>query len=205
VQSLNRDRVPRRVAVRVRTRSEVTVHERRSLALLAVSLWLSACTSLNVAPVLPPSHEPSQPLSLRATYKGDPRHLPPSVVAASTPDAPFEYAFRVDYERHDVPALLEALNPLTILGFPVGRTDVTAVATLTAREAGVVVKRYEATAVARQTRTMYSSDSQTELRARALAAVRDNIEAQISADAQYLLGLQAAAAQTVPPGAEAQP
>ena len=175
------------------------------MALLAVSLWLSACTSLNVVPALPPSHEPPQPLSLRATYKGDPSHLPQSVVAVSTPDAPFAYEFHVDYRRDDLLALIAAINPLTLLGFPVGRTDVTAVATLTAREAGVVVKRYEATAVARQTRTMYSSDSQTELRARALAAVRDNIEAQICADAQYLLGLQAAAAQTVPPGAEAQP
>ena len=62
----------------------------------------------------------------------------------------------------------------------------TAVATLTAVEAGVEAKRYEATAIVSKVRTLYSSDSQTELRAQALAAVRENIEVQIHADADYL-------------------
>jgi hypothetical protein len=169
--------------------------------LLVGVLCVSACTTVKVLPALLPGEVSAPELRLPALYKGDPRHLPLGVVAVSSPDAPFEYAFRVDYRRDDVPAAITLFNPLTLFGCPIGWVHVTAVATLTARAGGVAVKRYEATATVDKTRTLYSSDSLTELRLRALAAARDSIEAQIRADATYLLDLASAAAQSTSPAA----
>ena len=168
------------------------------------ALWLSACTSLSVVPELAPRAAASGALSLPATYAGDPSYLPFGVLPVSNPDAPFRYAYDVAYDRDDVDNLIAIVNPLTLFGFPLGRTRVTAVATLTAVEAGVEAKRYEATAIVSKVRTLYSSDSQTELRAQALAAVRENIEAQIHADADYLRSFLSAAAPGAPASAEVQ-
>jgi len=172
-----------------------------SMALLVVVLCVSACTTVTVVPSLLPGEGSAPELRLPALYKGDPRHLPLGVVAVSSPDAPFEYAFHVAYRRDDLPALITLINPLTLFGWPIGSVRVTAVATLTARVGGAVVKRYEATATVHKTRTLYSSDSLTELRLQALAAARDSIEAQIQADAIYLLDLASAAEQSTSPAA----
>jgi hypothetical protein len=174
------DAVPPKPRIHGRTRA-------LACALLAPS-FLLACTSLTTVPDLPPAAA-SEPLALAATYDGDPRFLPLDVVAVATPDAPFHYDYEVGYERDDLPALLALFDPLTLAGFPVGKTHVTAVGTLEARNGGQVVKRYTATSTVTQTRTLYSSDSQTALRTRALGAVRDSIAAQIRADAGALRGL----------------
>lgn len=169
-------------------------------ALLLCAVWLSAFTSVATHPelALPAA---SGTLRLPAFYTGDPRHLPPSVEAVADANAPFAYQFRVDYYRDDMD-VLALFNPLTLFGFPLGKVRVTAVATLTARSSGVEAKRYEATAIVSKTRTIYSSDSQTELRAQALAALRDNIEAQIQADAGVLRGFSSVAAPAAPTTAE---
>jgi len=165
----------------------------RVKALLLTAAWMQACApTVAVTPVVE-ARRPTRPLVLPARYDGDPRHLPLSVVAVPDSDARFEYRYELSYEREDLGGSMVlafmVFAPAFLLGYPLGSTKVTAVATLTARDVDVVVRTYEATAIVEQKRTLYHGDSLSDLRIRALQAARNNIEAQIRLDEDFLAGL----------------
>src|SRR5512134_1938486 len=98
----------------------------RALVRLA-ALWIAAApgcapgVSVAVAPEVA-ARRPARELRLPAIYKGDPRHLPLSVIAVTLTDAPFEYGYEVSYEREDVGGFIGHLNPLMLFGYPAGRS-----------------------------------------------------------------------------------
>jgi hypothetical protein len=164
-------------------------------AIAAFGLSLGACTgALHVSPA-PAAFPPANcALRARVEYRGAPDYVP--AVLVDTADAVLAYAFtyEVVYGSQAIDPLLQFVNPLNFVGFPTGAHDVRVVARVDVRTPSGVVRSYAAAAAADATGTMFSEGATlTELRRRALLAVRDSLARQLCADADALAGLERAA------------
>lgn len=129
-------------------------------------------------------------LSGKIDYDGNVEYLPRTIVADSQSEAQLTLRYRhdVSYGRDSVNQLLPLINPLTIIGFPIGADTVVVKSTLEVLRRDAVVKAYEAACIIDKHRTIFwEGETMTGLRRRGLMAVRDNIEAQMRNDSEFLL------------------
>jgi len=122
-------------------------------------------------------------------YDGNKEYLPRTVTADASLGHPLilRYRYEVTYGRDSVPSAIPALNPLTIVGFPIGADTVVVTGKLEILKGGSVVKTYSAVCMLDKTRTAFSEgETLSEIRRRGLLAVRDSIEAQMYADQDML-------------------
>jgi hypothetical protein len=158
---------------------------------LFIALIFSACApNVAITPDLPIVHSDDFSVIGKIDYEGNAEYLPRTVSAESHPGATLtlRYRYEVTYGRDAVNQALPLLNPLTIVGFPIGADTVVVTAKLEVLKGNFQVKAYTAACVLDKHRTIFwEGETLTELRKRGLLAVRDNIETQMYGDRDFLL------------------
>jgi hypothetical protein len=159
---------------------------------LLFSLIFSACApNIVITPDLAIVQSNDFSLSGNIDYEGNADYLPRTLSAESHPGATLtlRYRYEVTYGRDAVPQVLSLLNPLTIIGFPIGADTVVVTAKLEILKESTQVKTYTAVCILDNKRRTIFSEGETlsELRKRGLLAVRDNIETQMYGDRDLLL------------------
>ena len=166
---------------------------RLTLAAVALLLTIAGCstTSMVVAPSMDVlSSGDGFRLRGQLEFDGNRDYLPRTIADTPSPSGlTFRYAYAVttDSERTSIFGLMFA--PAPVLGIPgvMGGDELGAVAQLEIRRRGDA-KTYAATAVVKKKPTMFDEGQTfTEMRRRALIAVRDSIEAQMIRDREILL------------------
>lgn len=169
----------------------------RRLAISALSsallIGLTACaTTVTYTPEPPAAARPGPPETAdareaervenaRLEIEGDPRYVPTRLahVLASHPELSYRYRSSTRY-RH-ASTMAQLFNPLMLFGFRGLGMNVTANAQLEVLGQGEVVERMDARCVVKMRHGIWTwgYPRQSELRARALIAVRDMIDAQL--------------------------
>lgn len=151
-----------------------------------------ACTRVTVKPdVAPPQRGTPFTLPAVVAYEGNPAYFPEVVVQASGSDVLVTYEYKLFYEGTKLNReILAGLMPTTLLGLPTGGDDVLAVAMLTVSRQGAPGRTYSAEALVTRRRSIFGGGvDKTEMRRLALIAVKENLETQLTNDAQALLKL----------------
>lgn len=164
----------------------------RGLWTLLPSLVLLGCaTNMVVTPEVPPLGDTAGvQLTGAIRYEGNREYLPRLLKDDPANRFTLRYVHQAAYGGQDVPAALALFNPLTVVGFPTGDRQLTIIGRLdVVAESGEVVKSYTATSVLERTRSLWSDETLSELRRRGLLAVRDNIEAQLYQERDFLRNL----------------
>ena len=166
--------------------SRRALRARRLAAVCALSSLLACATQTTVDPPLATSAETGRTLGVRVEYKGLADYVPRSLRNEAQASLVARYTTDARTQRDDTPAAIVMYNPLTIFGFPTGSSTVSASGTLEVLSADRVVRQYRAAATVKKRNSLYTGDSLTELRKRALIAVRDNLDAQLLGDWEAL-------------------
>ncbi len=166
------------------------------LGALLAGLALAACSAtMKVVPELQ-REEGVTGFQVKGTvqYDGNREYLPRTIRDRPEADLTFRYEYTVSYGRDDVPTqFLPLINPLTLVGFPIGENTLVVIGKLEVIREGETVKTYGATAATEQVRSLFvEGETFTDLRKKALHAVRDNIELQIYRDSAFFAGLSSA-------------
>jgi hypothetical protein len=124
-------------------------------------------------------------------YDGNRDYLPRILVDDPALQSPvvYRYLHAAEYGTQSVPDLLALFNPLTLVGFPTGGNMVRIAGKLDVVVDNLVVRSYSAGAALDKTRSLYAGETYTDLRKMGLIAVRDNIEAQLCRDVEFLAGI----------------
>ena len=128
----------------------------------------------------------------RISYEGNKDYLPRTIIDKATSASPltFEYIHATSYGMRDVPALMALFNPLTLFGFRLGDNAVTSAGRLSVIKGDEMVRSYLAICSIEMTRNLFSEGlTFSEMRRDSLIAVRDNIEAQLYQDREFLINL----------------
>ena len=168
----------------------------RRLAISALSsallIGLTACaTSVTYTPEPPAAARPEPPPAdarrsepvenARLEIEGDPRYLPTRLADAldSHPDLSYRYRSSTRYRHSSTMAQL--FNPLMLFGFRGLGMNVTATAHLDVLREGEIIERMDASCVVKMRHGIWTwgYPRQSELRTRALVAVRDMIDVQL--------------------------
>jgi len=126
-------------------------------------------------------------------YDGNRDYLPRTISDESISDTMlnFQYSYDVAYGRDKTPQAIPLFNPLTLIGCPVGENTLVVKGKLVLLKGKEVLKEYSATCGLEKTRSLFSEgETFSELRKRGLIAVRDNIEAQMCQDSDFLSNLK---------------
>lgn len=100
----------------------------------------------------------------------------------------FQYKYFAMYGKHDIPEAIALFNPLTIVGFPTGENSLTVTGKLDVMKGGEILKTYTSICVLEKTRNIFSEgETFSEIRRKGLLAIRDNLEAQMFQDRDFLL------------------
>jgi hypothetical protein len=164
------------------------------LVIILSSIFLAGCgASMMVIPEVKPVDNLAG-FNIQGKIVYDPHYnkdyLPRTLTNNTAPDAPItlQYEYTIAYGKRDVPALIALYNPLTILGFPIGDSTMIVVGKLDVLKEKEMVKSYTATCTFEKTRNLFSEgETSSELRKQGLVAVRNNIEAQMFHDSEFLL------------------
>ena len=120
------------------------------------------------------------------SYTGTNAEYLPTVLAddpASPADSVLRYAYRADYDLRQLPAEVQWVNPLHLIGMPTGTGALTIAGRLDVMRGGVAVRSFAAVAAMKRSQSMFSEgETFTDMRRRGLLLVRDNIAAQVCAD-----------------------
>ncbi len=161
------------------------------LLLVVVSLlFLCACTTtMTTNPQVAALGDPNFRISGKVIYDGNREYLPRTIADEPGADVglTFQYRYNAVYGSRDVPDMIALLNPLDIIGCPTGNAKLTIIGRLDILKGGKVIKTYTATSVGKRTRNLFSEGGTfSEMRKKGLMAVRDNIEAQMYQNRDFL-------------------
>lgn len=122
-------------------------------------------------------------------YEGDKVYFPRVII--EEPDSKsgltFHYVYHEAYETKDVPDICALFNPLNFIGFPTGESTLKVEGKLDILKGKEIVKSYNVNCALEKTRNLYyEGETFSEMRAKGLIAVRDNIESQMWQDRDFL-------------------
>ena len=159
--------------------------------LLFCTVFYGCGTSMTVMPDVRNTCATGFRVPGKIDYDGNRDYLPRILVDAPALQSPvvYRYLHAAEYGTQSVPDLLALFNPLTLVGFPTGGNMVRIAGKLDVVVDNLVVRSYSAGAALDKTRSLYAGETYTDLRKMGLTAVRDNIEAQLCRDAEYLAGI----------------
>jgi hypothetical protein len=145
------------------------------------------CSSMTISPEQAVLDKTAVIITGPIQFEGNSAYLPRTI----SEGAPSEYGLNFRYtttetQDRDSWDVLAFFNPLTIVGFPTGKRVSTVIGKLEVLKEIEVVRSYTATCLQEAHRGIYYGASFSELRRRGLAAVRDNIEAQMSRDREFI-------------------
>ncbi|MGO9058077.1 MAG: hypothetical protein ACLQU2_11960 [Candidatus Binataceae bacterium] len=119
---------------------------------------------------------------------GDPSDLPPAVAAALSDSGTvtFNYREELTHDHYTVPLALSAFDPLTYVGYPLGRYGVTAFASLGISQGDRVIGDYTAKVHVSRDYTLYYQPTYVELERAARKQVRQKIDEKLYRDSGRL-------------------
>ena len=139
------------------------------------------------APQIDPVAKIEFSLPGKILYEGKRDYLPRTLAGVADSDLTLKYTYDVVYGKDKTEQAAVLYNPLTILGFPIGEDMIAASGKLEIARGDELLKTYTATCGFEKTRNLfYEGDTFAELRLRALACVRENIEAQMQGEREFL-------------------
>lgn len=147
-------------------------------------------TSMTVTPKIQDNGNGNFQIAGNLACEGNTQYAPRCIV--NNPNTPstltFQYKYLAMYGKHDIPNAVALFNPLTIVGFPTGENTLTVTGKLDVMKGGEILKTYTSTCVLEKTRNIFSEgETFSEIRKKGLFAIRDNIEAQLYQDREFLL------------------
>jgi hypothetical protein len=158
---------------------------RHRALIVAVLLCAGCAATLRVTPE--PAGPPPADCVVRAhiDYAGNRDYLPS--VLSDDPLAPADSVVRYTHEEQygssSLPAGVQVVNPLHLIGVPTGSSDLVVVTRLDVMRGGEVVRSFAAAAVMSRSDTMFGEgETLTEMRRRGLLLLKDNISSQLCAD-----------------------
>lgn len=157
-------------------------------AVLAGLLFSACATKMTIVPPMEPLAKVEFSVPGQIAYEGKREYLPRTLVEGPAGNGlVLRYTFDVAYGKDRTDAAAHLFNPLVMFGFPIGEDSVAVVGTLVIERRGEAVKTYTATCGFEKTRNLFSEgETYSELRLRGLACVRDNIEAQMHTEREFL-------------------
>jgi len=169
---------------------------RKKIHLLFIILTISSMTGCTANMVLIPELGKNidvAGIKIKGTlkqYDGNREYLPRTLDddPTSNPNLYFHYEYQVIYGKDSTHQAVYFFNPLTIVGFPIGEDTLVIEARLIVFSKNQTVKEYKATCAFQKVRSIFSEgETFSELRKKGLLLVRDNIEAQMCHDKDFLL------------------
>lgn len=165
------------------------------ISIILFSIFLSGCAATMVV-----TPQPEQLINIgdfkikgKIIYEGNKEYFPRTIIedSASDPLFIYQYTYNVNYGRDNIHQAIPLFNPLTLVGFPIGEDTLMIAGKLEILKGKEVLKSYTATCAFNKSRNIFSEgETFSELRKRGLLAVRDNIEAQMCQDKDFLLTLK---------------
>ena len=127
-------------------------------------------------------------------YDGNPDYLPRTVANGNPGESAlsFRFSYQCAYGSDNTPQLLPLVNPLSIVGFPIGANTLVVTGKLDVYKEDVLIKSYAATCMMDKTRNLfYEGDTYSELRKKGLIEARNNLESQMYEDKDFFANLNA--------------
>jgi hypothetical protein len=147
---------------------------------------------------------PAHPLPFKGKLlSGDPKELPPAVAMSLADDSPVTFTYREELTHDDyhVPLAISALDPVNLVGAPLGDIGVTAFASLSISQGDTILADYTAKEHVSKSYNIYHNANHAEVDEAARAAVRQRIDQKIYDDESRLA--KAVASAPKPPTASA--
>ena len=171
---------------RVRPLELPAVTDRKLMVgLIAIAVTLCLGCAAQVQTGEPLESLPTRPLPLKLRFtSGDRNHLPPSFADALDDSSLLElsYTEKVTDQNSAVPAVISMIDPLTIVGVPLGTYTVHAQATCSLTLKGRIIKSYSAESTVSRSYGLYHGSSFPELEKQARQAVEQQIEQDVYRD-----------------------
>jgi len=171
---------------RVRPLELPAVMDRKLMVgLIAIAVTLCLGCAAQVQTGEPLESLPTRPLPLKLRFtSGDRNHLPPSFADALDNSSLLElsYTEKVTDQNSAVPAVISMIDPLTIVGVPLGTYTVHAQATCSLTLKGRIIKSYSAESTVSRSYGLYHGSSFPELEKQARQAVEQQIEQDVYRD-----------------------
>lgn len=142
---------------------------------------------------------PAHPLPFKGKLlSGNRRELPPAVAMSLSDDSPVTFTYREELTHDDyhVPLAISALDPVNLIGAPLGDIGVTAFASLSISQGDTILADYTAKEHVSKSYNLYHNASHAEVDEAARAAVRQRIDQKIYDDEARLTKAVAGAAKS---------
>ena len=155
------------------------------VGLIAIAVTLCVGCAAQVQTGEPLESLPTRPLPFKLRFSGgDRNHLPASLADALDDSSVLElsYTEKVSDRNSAVPAIISFIDPLTILGVPLGTYIVHAQATCSLTLKGRVIKNYSAESTVSRSYGLYHGSSFPELETQARQAVEQQIDQDVYRD-----------------------
>ena len=161
------------------------MNRRLMVGLIAIAMTLCLGCAAQVQTGEPLEGLPTRPLPFKLGFTGgDRNHLPPSLAEALDDSSVLKlsYSEKVTDQNSAVPAVISMIDPLTIVGMPLGSYTVHAQATCSITLKGRVIKNYSAESTVSRSYGLYHGSSFPELERQARQAVEQQIEQDVYRD-----------------------
>ena len=142
---------------------------------------------------------PAHPLPFKGKLlSGNPKELPPAIAMSLSDSSPVTFTYREELTHDDyhIPLALSALDPVSLIGAPLGDIGVTAFASLSISEGDTILADYTAKEHVSKSYNLYHNASHAEVDEAARAAVRQRIEQKVYGDEARLAKAVASAAKS---------
>ena len=142
---------------------------------------------------------PAHPLSFKGKLlSGNPKELPPAIAMSLSDSAPVTFTYREELTHDDyhVPLAISALDPVSLIGAPLGDIGVTAFASLSISQGDTILADYTAKEHVSKAYTLYHNANHAEVDEAARAAVRQRIQQKVYDDEARLAKAVASAAKS---------
>jgi hypothetical protein len=163
-----------------------------TISLSSILLLCGCAAKMAVTPEVNQMNHVDFQIKGKILYEGNKEYLPRTITEGAVPGdgISFQYTYEAIYGEHDIPDIVAWVNPLHLAGFPTGENTLIIRGKLDILKGKELIKSYTATCGLEKTRSLFwEGETYSSLRKKGLIAVRDNIEAQMKQDRDFLYKL----------------
>lgn len=165
----------------------------RYFFLLSTIIFVISCApTMNITPQYAKIENISPVVNGKIDYDGNEEYLPRTISndSSKNPLLIIKYQYHVDYGNSNI-HFANLYNPLLFVGFPIGKDTLIVAGKIDIIKKNEVIKSYSAVSAFEKTRNIfYHGPTFSEVRKTGLLNVRDNIEAQMYNDREFLLKIK---------------
>ena len=162
----------------------------KKVLFLTLAVFIVSCAiEANIVPKFEKLESITILVNGKIDYSGNKEYFPRTIsdTPSKDPLLIIKYQYQVSYGKVTGPEGLNLFNPLLIVGFPIGQDTLVVAGKLDIIRQNEVIKTYSAACTYEKTRNLfYQGPTFSELRRTGLLNIRDNIEAQMYKDREFL-------------------